>query len=145
MSATNVYRLGLSRPHRVLVFGVLTLMSIVGLGMIAAALAGYQNGPPLFVAVLWSTILGWNWHVVLGIPYEIRFESDDQISFVSLVRTETLRVTDLRSIKIYGGGGGIYLLHHRQGKIRVLAQFTGFYEVLSRIKAANPQFETVGI
>jgi hypothetical protein len=55
-------------------------------------------------------------------------------------------VADLRSIKVYGGGGGgLYVLRHTAGKIRMLVQFTGFLEAVSRIKAANPQFETVGI
>jgi hypothetical protein len=145
MTSVDLYRLALPRPYVVLVFGVMILMAAVGVAMIVAPLVGYRGGPPFPVAVLWCALLAWNWFVFLKIPYEIRFETGEYISFVSLVRAERVRVTDIDSIKVYRSGGGFYVLRHRAGKILLLAQFTGFYEVVSRIKAANPQFETVGI
>jgi hypothetical protein len=120
-------------------------MSLVGLGLIVAALRGTPEGPPAFVAVLWCAALAWNWNVLLRIPYEIRFESADAISFVALARTTQLLATDIRSIKPYGTGSGLYVLRHNGGKIRLVPQFTGFHEVISRVKAANPQLEVVGI
>lgn len=144
MASSDVYRLTLSLPYRILIFGVITLMSMAGIAMIVSAVSGYQNGPPLPVAVLWSAIVFWNWLFVLRIPYEIRFEPGDQISFVALTHTKKLRLTDLRSLKLEGGGN-FYVLRHREGKFRILIHFTGVYEVVSRIKGANPDFETVGI
>lgn len=114
--------------------------------MIWGVIRGSPKAPPLPFAALWCAALAWQWYVLLGIPYEIRLHSPDSISFVALRRTSTLAAFDIYSIKPYGGmGGGFYVLHHKGGKIRLLVQFTGFYEVLSRIKATNPAFETVGI
>jgi hypothetical protein len=139
------YRLTLPTAYRFLVFGVMTLMSLVGFGIVVSAIRGSSQGPPLPFALLWCGAVAWNWYVLLGVPYEIRFDSDNRISFVSLARTTTLTASDIRSIKPYGGGVGFYVLRHDGGKIRLLSQFTGFHEVVSRIKRANPRFETVGI
>jgi hypothetical protein len=81
----------------------------------------------------------------VGIPHEIRFEAGNRISFVSLARALTVSAADIRSIKPYGGAGGIYVLRYNAGKIRLLSQFSGFNEIVSRIKAANPRFDVVGI
>ena len=143
MAVSDVYRLAMPMSYRFLVFGVMTLLSVTGVILIWSSFRG--AGPPLPVLVLWCAVLVWNWHVVLGIPYEIRFEPAEQVSFVALGRTSTVAVADLRSIKPVGGGGGFYVLRHSAGKIRLVAQFTGFHEVISRIRTANPTFETIGI
>jgi hypothetical protein len=145
VDSSNVYRLALSPAYRYFVFGVMVTMSLVGLGLIVATLRGTSEGPPAFVAVVWCVVLAWNWNVLLRIPYEIRFELTDVISFVALARTTELLPTDIRSIKPYGAGGGFYVLRHNGGKIRLIPQFTGFHEVISRVKALNPQLEVVGI
>jgi len=66
-------------------------------------------------------------------------------SFVTLRRTETLSMASLQSIKLYRNTVGFYVIRHSARKIRVLAQFTGFHEVISRIKATNPGLEVEGI
>lgn len=100
------YRLTLPTAYRFLVFGVMTLMSLVGFGIVVSAIRGSSQGPPLPFALLWCGAVAWNWYVLLGVPYEIRFDSDNRISFVSLARTTTLTASDIRSIKPYGGGVG---------------------------------------
>jgi hypothetical protein len=145
VASIDSYRLAVSPAYRLLVFGVMLVMSLFGAGMIVSAVRGTSEDLPLLVVVLWCSALVWNWHVLLGIPYEIRFETANRISFVSLARTVTLSTADLRSIKPYGGAVGFYLLRHDGGKIRLLSQFTGFHEIVSRIKAANPNFDIVGI
>jgi hypothetical protein len=89
--------------------------------------------------------MGWNWHILLGVPYEIRFDTPDQLSFVALRGTTRLSAAQLHSIRPYRGGGGFYVLCHEDGKIRMFTQITGFHEVLTRIKAANPSFDVLGI
>ena len=145
MDSSDVYKLALSRTYRYWVFAVMAGMSLIGLWLIIGALRHPPQGPPRFVVVLWCGALIWNWNVLLRIPFEIRFEAADAISFVALARTTQLRATDIGSIKLYGGGGEFYVLRHTSGKIRLVAQFTGFHEVISRLKAANPQLEVVGI
>ena len=145
MASTDVYKLALPTAVKYFAVGVMAMLSLFGIGMIVWAVRGMLEGPPLPFLVLWCAALAWNWYVFLGLPHEIRFESADRVSFVALARTATLRVTDIDSIKPYWAGGGLYVLRHTGGTIRLLAQFTGFHEVISRIKAANPRFETVGI
>jgi hypothetical protein len=53
-------------------------------------------------------------------------------------------VTDIRSIKPYDAGAAVYVLRHATGKTWLVSQFTRFREVISRIKAANPQLEVAG-
>ena len=60
---------------------------------------------------------------------------------MALRRTTTVSAAELHSIKPYRGGGGLYVIHHERGKIRLLAQVTGLHEVISSIKTANPNFE----
>lgn len=145
MSPSRVYRLAVSHTYRVLVFAMMTAFSLAGVGMIFLALSGGRDGLHGPFIILWCAAVVWNWHVLLAIPYEIRFEAPDLISFVALRRITTLPAAKLHSITPYRGGGGFYVLRYDGGKIRLFAQFTGFHEVIARIKAANPHFDVVGI
>jgi hypothetical protein len=139
-----VYRLALPAWHRVMPFVVMAVMSIFGIAILAAVLWGGDPGPHLVFFVFWWIALFWNWYVLLGIPYEIRFDTSDRISFIATVRSTTMSATDIRSIKL-SRVGGFYILRHAGGKLRLISQFTGFHEVISRIKAVNPSVEVVGI
>jgi hypothetical protein len=74
-----------------------------------------------------------------------RFDATDFLSFVSLRGITSLPAATLHSLKPYRRGGGLYVLRHEAGTIRLIAQMTGFHEVIIRIEAANPNFEVVGI
>ena len=89
--------------------------------------------------------MAWNWYVFLGIPYEIRFDGPHRLSFLSLRNTRTVSAEELQSIEPIRGGSGFYMLRYDGGRIRLLSQFTGFHEVISKMKAANPNFKVVGI
>ena len=145
MTSTDIYRLALPLPQRIIPFAVMGVLSAVGVGFLISILAGAVDRALMVVMVGWCAILVWNWNVLLRIPYEIRFESVERISFVALARTWSLNVADIRSIKPYASAGGLYILRHTNGKIRLMSQFTGFHEVVARIKAANPGVEIVGI
>jgi hypothetical protein len=148
MASTNVYRLHFPLLQRIIVFGTMGIMSIVGVGLIVAAALNRLGGMPVPFLLFWLAALGWNWYVLVGIPYEIRFEPGDRLSFKSLARTATLNASEIKSIKPYGGGfgsGPLFILRHDGGKIRLVAQFTGFHEVVSRIKTAHPGIEVIGI
>lgn len=143
MDSRDVYRLALPIAYRILVFGMMAVMSVAGLFLVVFAVR--DQGPSVVIMVPWCAALAWNWHVLLRIPYEIRFESANMIAFVALAGTTEVGLSDVQSITPYGGAGGLYILRHTRGKIRLLSQFTGFHEVISRLKAANPQLTIVGI
>ena len=145
MSPTDVYRLAMPIGYRVLVVTTMLVLSLTGVGMLVMALTSGLRSAHLPLTVFWCVALAWNWYILLGIPYEIRFEAPGVLSFVSLRGTTSLPVAKLHSLKPYRGGGGIYVLCHEGGKIRLIAQMTGFHEAISRIKAASPGFEVVGI
>jgi hypothetical protein len=145
MSPTDVYRLAMPTGYRVLVVTCMVVLSLFGVGMLVMTLTGGVRSVHLPLILFWCAALAWNWYILLGIPYEIRFEAPGLLSFVSLRGTTSLAVTTLHSLKPYRGGGGVYVLHHEGGTIRVIAQITGFHEAVTRIKAINPDFEVVGI
>ena len=144
MSPTDVYRLAMPTGYRVLGITAMVVLSLLGVGMLVMALMNGGTVHLPFILFLCAA-LAWNWYVLLGIPYEIHFETPSLLSFVSLRGTTSLPAAKLHSLKPYRGGGGFYVLHHEGGKIRVIAQITGFHEAIVRIKAANPNFEVVGI
>lgn len=145
MSSTDVYRLAVPKSQIVAVFTVLALVSLLFVGMLVMALTTGDIGLrfPLTVAVCAAS--GWSWYVLLGIPYEIRFHEPDELSFIALRGGTTVSIAKLRSIRPDRRGGGVYVLRHADGQIRLIAQITGFHEAITRIKAANPNFEVVGI
>ena len=129
--------------HRVLVIAGMVAMSLFGLVLLVMTLS--SSGAWFLFMLMWCAALWWNWSIVLGIPYEIRFDAPGRVSFVALRGTTSLSAAQLHSLKPYGGGVGFYLLRHQGGKIRMIAQITGFHEAIARIKTANPSFEVVGI
>jgi hypothetical protein len=148
MASTDVYRLHFPLLQRVIVFGTMGIMSLVGVGLIVAAALDHVGGMPVPFLLLWLGALGWNWYVLVGIPYEIHFESSDRVSFKALARTATLNASEIQSIKLFGGGfgsGPLFILRHDGGKIRLVAQFTGFHEIISRLKTAHSDIEVIGI
>lgn len=146
MYTTDVYRLAISPYYRNLTFGLLVFFSLFGLGLLIAVARSHEGGfPGLPMAVFFCAATAWNWYVTLTMPHEIRFESTNRIRFRALARTTTLNVESLRSIKPLGGGGGIYVLEHDGGKLWLLSQFTGFHEVITRIRAVHPGMEVRGI
>jgi hypothetical protein len=146
VAAVDTYKLAMSPLQRGFVFGMQVLMSLIGVGMLLALLLGGSSewSALVVMAPVWCGITIWNWHVLLLMPYEIHFLSPTQISFVALGGTTTLSASEIYSLKLYRGGGGFYTLRHEAGELRLFSQFTGFHEVVSRIKAANPRFEVVG-
>jgi hypothetical protein len=146
VTVVDTYKLAMSPLQRGLLVGMQVLMSFVALGLLLALLLGQSSewSPLPIMAPFWCGITIWNWRVLLRMPYEIHFLSPTQISFVALGGTTTLSASEIYSLKPYRGGGGFYTLCHGDGELRLFIQFTGFHEVISRIKAANPRFEVVG-
>jgi len=127
----DVFKLVVPRGYTLFVFGIMGVMSAVGVGLLVSAARGLSDGPPIIVVMLWCAALAWNWIVLLGIPYQIRMESADRLSFVSLARTTTLAPSEILSLKPLGMGGGFYVLRHNGGRIWLLVQFTGFHKIVS--------------
>jgi hypothetical protein len=142
--STDVYRLAVPTSQRFLLVGWMVAFTLFGLGVFIATARSTGTGLHWVFPLFLCAAMAWSWHLFLTMPYQIRFESSDRIQFTALARTTTLRAANLLSIKP-SRRGGFYVVRHEDGRIRLFVQFTGFHEVISRIKVANPNFEVVGI
>jgi hypothetical protein len=66
MNATDKYTLSVPPAYRILVFGTMILFSLMGVGMIVAALRRGPETVPLPFAVFWCAALIWNWYGLLN-------------------------------------------------------------------------------
>lgn len=110
-----------------------------------------DNRAPFFPAFPLMFFLGfaafYAW-TVLSLPYQISVTRDRKLVFKSVVRSRSVKVSELlsiepRSLHIQVGISG-YLLKHRNGTIRFPGQFTGQYILLYELKQANPALEIKG-
>jgi hypothetical protein len=104
----------------------------------------FTFAPLLLVVVFFGVYAA----TVLKLPYRITVTRDRQLVFKSVLRTQTVRVSDLLSIEpknlnVQAGVSG-YVLEHRNGKIRFPGQFTDQYLLLYELKQANPALKTKG-
>ena len=97
MSPTDVYRLATPTGYRVLVVTCMVVLSLFGVGMLVLALTSGVRSMHLPLSLFWCAALAWNWYILLGIPYEIRFEAPGLLSFISLRGTTSLAATKLHS------------------------------------------------
>lgn len=82
--------------------------------------------------------------MITGVTYQIDYNGPDDITFVSLRNKIHISAMQIQSLK-YTYQNNFYVLRHQGRKLKLLVQFTGFYQLLADIKAANPAFETYGI
>jgi len=111
---------------------------------IGPALFRNWTGPPWFVGFLFLAILGGNALWILSIPHKITLHRDGMVEFTSVLRSRTVPVRDIKSIKPEGTTAGSLVVRTESSKIRLFAQFDGFHDFLTRLKAVNPTVELRG-
>ena len=89
-------------------------------------------------------VLGVNALWVLALPHKIILHQDGRIDFTSVLRKRTVSARDVLSIKPEGTTFGYMVLRTDQAKIRLIAQFDGFHDFLTQLKALNPAVELRG-
>jgi hypothetical protein len=151
------YKLLLTRSQKFAVGMPLAMFVLFPLGFLfiinAPGFEGFaaDNQPPFFPAFPLIFFLGvaaiYAW-TVLSLPYQISVTRDRKLVFKSLMRSRSVKVSELisiesRSLSIQAGISG-YLLKHRNGSIRFPGQFTGQYLLLYELKQANPALEIKG-
>lgn len=146
MAEPTVYKLYLQPGlKRVL---VLLFIVFVGIGVAIAILPSLFQSPKappppvgvIFLVIMVVVYLGW----MLSLPHRITFARDGTIEFISLLRRRTVRADEIRSIKPEGSQLGFFMVRTDRSKIRILAQFDGFYDFLTRLKAMHPNVELRG-
>jgi hypothetical protein len=102
------------------------------------------NTPPLPVALLFVGVLVVNAAWMLSIPHRMILHQDGTIEFISVLRQRVIRAAEIDSIKPEGTTYGFVILRAGRAKVRLLTQFDGFHDFLTRLKAMNPGIELRG-
>jgi len=126
---------------------ILIFIALAGVGIAFSLLPSiFQSpkAPPPLVGVIFLVVIGLNLVWILSLPYRITFAGDGTIEFIGLWRRRTVRAEEIRSIKPEGSHLGFFTVRTDRSKIRILAQFDGFYDFLARLKAMHPNVELRG-
>lgn len=151
------YHLFLTRSQKLAVGFPLVMFTVIPLGFLvvisSADLRGIPGNDfppffpwfPLLFFVGFGAFYAWS---VLSLPYRISVTHDRQVVFKSIMRSRTVRISELLSIEpcslnIQAGLSG-YKLKHQGGKIRFPGQFTGRFMLLYELKQANPRLDIKG-
>ena len=102
------------------------------------------KAPPPLVGLIFLVFIGSNLVWVLSLPYRITLAGDGTIEFTSVLRRQTVRADEIRSIKPEGSQFGFFMVRTDRRKIRILAQFDGFHDFLARLQAMHPNVELRG-
>lgn len=138
----KIYRLAQPPLALFMIFLILTIITCTALILLGMTVVT-RNIDTLFPGIVFGGLVTFWWMSVLLIPYRIEFIGADDIRFIALARTIRTSAMQIESLKL--NGQNFYTLRHREGKFNLIIHFTGFYELLTAIKEANPTFETKGI
>ena len=119
-------------------------VSVGAIIVVGPALFRNWTGPPWFVGCFILAIIGGNGLWVLGIPHKITFHQDGTVEFTSVLRSRKIPVWEIVSIKPEGTAYGFLVVRTESSNIKLLAQFDGFHDFLTRLKALNPLVELRG-
>jgi len=123
---------------------VVVFVSVGTIIVVGPALFRNWTGPPWFMGFIFLAILGGNALWVLSIPHKIMFHQDETVEFISVLRRRRVPVREIVSIKPEGTTYGFLVVRTESSKIRLFAQFDGFHDFLTRLKALNPAVELRG-
>ncbi len=141
----RVYNLYLQPGMKVMLLVV--LVAFIGIGVaigIASQFSHSPKAPPPFVGLIFLLVIGINVFYFLSIPHRITLASDGAVEFISLLRRRRVRADEIRSIKPASAHLGFLVVSTNRGKIRLLAQFDGFHDFLTRLQARHPGVELRG-
>lgn len=142
----KVYRHYQPRSARAVLF-FLGLVGALALGGLLWSLT--DDSPavppfPVFLAVL--VVIAINFGVLAGIAREIRLEDEGYLELVAPLRTTRVSVPDILSIgPSEAMQGKVYVLKHRDGKVRFDPKLDGMHELIAELKRRNPGIELRGI
>jgi hypothetical protein len=146
---TRSQKLAVGLP--LLIFTVMPLLFLVVFNSADFQKVPESDSPPFFPAVpllfflAFAAFYAWS---VLSLPYRISVTRDRQIVFKSIVKSRSVRISELlsiepRSLHIQAGVSG-YILKHQSGNIRFPGQFTEQYMLLYELKQTNPRLDIKG-
>jgi hypothetical protein len=128
----------------------LTLLTILGLaaiaGLVWSGFSGFGGSPPFPVFLVALLIIGINLWIIAGIAVEVRLGDDGHVEFVTPLRTTRIAVMNILSITPSAAmKGAIFILKHRDGKVRFDPKLNGMHELITELERQNPGIELRGI
>ena len=145
MEEPRVYPLYIQPGMKVLLGAI--FIAVAGVGVAIALAPAFLQGPKapprlvgLLVLIIWGLYLYW----ILCLPYRLTLSPDGTVEFISVWRRRRVRTEEIRSIKPDSLQMGFLLVRTDQGKTRILAQFDGFHDFLTRLQALHPGVELRG-
>jgi hypothetical protein len=145
LTEPTVYKLYIQPGMKLLV--VIIFIAFAGFGAaiaISPALFPGPKAPPPLLGVLFLAIFGLYLGWILCLPYRITLADDGTIEFISVLRRRTFRAEEIKSIRPDGRQVGFFLVRTDRTKIRLLAQFDGFHDFLTKLKTMHPGVELRG-
>jgi hypothetical protein len=144
MEETQVYKLYVQPMLKLaLALGFIAFAG-TGVALLLPSLLQNSKAPPPLVGVMFLVILFFSLLWILSVPTRITLTADGTVEFICRWRKWTMRAEAIQSIKPEGGHLGIFVVRTDRGKIRILAQFDGFHDFLTRLKARHPAVELRG-
>jgi hypothetical protein len=142
----GMYRLYLPLLTRIYCFAgpVFPLLFAVPFFLGAFDGGGPGNTPPRIVGIVPLTIGVWYAYWVFSTPHKILFNGTGQVEIISVLRRWHFAVEDIQSIKPSRSMMGFLTLRTKRGSVRLLNQFDGFHEFISRLERANHRVELRG-
>jgi hypothetical protein len=126
------------------------LLTVLGLGAIAGLVwsgtSRFGPAPPFPVFLVALLIIGINLWLITGIAVEVRLGDDGHVEFVAPLRTTRIAVLNILSIvPSTAMKGAIFILRHRDGKVRFDPKLNGMHELITELERQNPGIELRGI
>lgn len=103
-----------------------------------------KNGPPWPLAVIPLAMGTALLLLTLRMPTRIEVSDDGAMEWIAPLRRIRVLPSEVLAIAPDRRGQGYFLLTHGSGRFRFLNQFTGFHELLTDLKRANPSVELRG-
>ena len=138
----KTYVLESSMATRMQWFGPLVAAVFAPLFLVFAA--SEPNGPPAFMALFPFAIGTGLFLMVLLMPRRIEVDDSGGMDWVAPARRIRVLPSDVISIAPDRRTHGSLVLVHTSGRFSFVNQFTGFHELLTDLKRANPSVELRG-
>ena len=145
MAEPMVYKLYLQPGMKLIL--ALVLVAVLGFGVGLTSWSFWWPGPrapPLPIGLIWFAISAFYLWFFLKTPYRITLAEDGTVEFISILRRRRVRLDEIKSIKPAGSQLGILMVRTEGAKISILAQFDGFHDFLTRLRARHPGVELRG-
>ena len=122
------------------------MMSLAGVGTLifVSSSEHIEETAAVTFLLIWVGFAGFYAYRMLQMPSTIEWLGNGAVSFRGPIRTLSIPISEIQSIRPDGNGLGFLEIRFIGGKLQILNQFDEFHEFLSRLKAENPNVELRG-